>query len=349
MKIRLNKIASSTRNIGLHDEVVLGETIPAVAGTVLAVRVLDTKSTYNSIEDCYGRMMPVQAGDLMAGVVGARNALRGYAGIVPKKIQKGDTLHILNTGGVIGSCTSVNPDVGPPCRVEVLGAIMRFPNLGSRVGEPANIFPGSIPLVNEVHEKLPPILWVAGTCMHAGKTSAACIFIREVTRRGLKVGAAKVTGVALRRDSLEMRDHGAVEAVTFADVGFPSTAHGNVTDIAASCINYLADREEYDLLVIELGDGIMGTYGVDKILEAPQFKRCAGALMLAANDPVGAWGAVQWFRERDWEPELITGPATDNAAGADAITKLTNVAAANARTEPDKLTDTLLASLKELL
>ena len=78
MRIRLDKIASSTRNVGLFRDVTLGTSIPAQSGVVIAVRVLDDKSTYNHVEDEHGRMMRVQAGDVLAGVLGARDALRGH-------------------------------------------------------------------------------------------------------------------------------------------------------------------------------------------------------------------------------------------------------------------------------
>ena len=72
-----NKIASATRNADLHDRVVLGSEIPARAGAIVAVRVLDDKSTYNKVENAHGRMMTVHKGDLVAGVLGSRQALRG--------------------------------------------------------------------------------------------------------------------------------------------------------------------------------------------------------------------------------------------------------------------------------
>ena len=90
MKLRLDKIASSTRNANLRREVVVGAPIPAGKAPVLAVKALDTKSSYNQIEDLHGRMVPVHAGDIIAGVVGSRQALRGYAGRIPEKIEKGD-------------------------------------------------------------------------------------------------------------------------------------------------------------------------------------------------------------------------------------------------------------------
>ena len=127
MKVFLDKIASCTRNVALHQRVVLSSDIPAKPGTILAVRVLDEKSQYNQIEDCHGRMMTYHAGDVVAGVLGERRALRGYSGVVPDTVRVGDILQLLNLGGVIGKCVSANPENGPPARVEVLGSILQFP------------------------------------------------------------------------------------------------------------------------------------------------------------------------------------------------------------------------------
>ena len=346
MRVRLDKLASSTRNAKLHRDVIVGTPIPAVPGTVIAVRVLDTKATYNSVEDVHGRMMGIQRGDVLAGVLGARDALRGYAGDVPESVAPGDILHVLNLGGVIGLCTSVNPDVGPPCRVEVLGAVMTFPELGRRVGVPASINPGPIAPRDDLPADLPPLILVAGSCMHAGKTAAACMLIREATARGMNVAACKVTGVALRRDSLEMVDHGATLAVTFVDTGIPSTAAlsgVDVTAIAKGCIAAVAQGA--DIIMVELGDGLLGRYGVDVILRDPALKAQRGALVFAANDPVAAWGGVGWLAQEGWAPAVVTGPATDNAAGSSRIEELTGIPAINARARGAALADAVFAAM----
>jgi hypothetical protein len=51
----------------------------------------------------------------------------------------GDTINVLNLGGILGRCTSVNPDIGAPFSAEVLGAVLTFPELGDRIGRPAHI------------------------------------------------------------------------------------------------------------------------------------------------------------------------------------------------------------------
>ena len=93
----------------------------------------------------------------------------------------------------------------------------------------------------------------------------------------------------------------------------------------------------------------MGSYGVDSVLFDEELKSIPKALMLAANDPVGAWGAVKWLEEREWVPTLITGPATDNESGSRAIRELTNVPAVNARSHAEELTDTVLHAFRNVL
>lgn len=344
MRICLDKIASSTANLGLRSRVVLGDQIPATPGSVVAVRVLDEKKVYNQIEDVHGRMMTVHQGDLVAGVLGKREALRGFAGEVPETVRPGDVLHLLNLGGVIGRCTSNNPDVGQPCRVEVLGSVLQFPELGSREGSPAHIAPGPVQ-ASETLDELPPLILLVGSCMSAGKTAAACALVRSATARGLDVGVAKVTGVALRRDVLEMQDHGAVCATTFADAGLPSTCEGDVVAVARGCMNAVA-RHRPDLMVVELGDGLMGQYGVREILSDPAIQQAAGAVVLAATDPVAAWGGALILEELGIQASVITGPATDNEAGCRSILdRVAGVSVANARTQPEVLTDSALSAL----
>src|SRR3954470_5025009 len=144
-RVRLDRISSSTRNAGLSPEVIVGDEIRASEGYVLAVRILDDKSSYNTIEDVTGRMLSLRAGDVLAGTLGTRRALRGYAGVVPQHISVGDTIEVLNLGGILGKCTSANPEIGPPFQAEVLGAILAFPDLGDRIGRPGHIRDRAVP------------------------------------------------------------------------------------------------------------------------------------------------------------------------------------------------------------
>jgi len=101
-----------------------------------------------------------------------------------------------------------------------------------------------------------------------------------------------------------------------------------------------------DVVVFELGDGILGAYGVEAILSAPDIARSLTAVILSANDPVAAWGGVKLLRERfTIEPCAVTGPATDNAVGVDIIEQQMQVRAFNAITAGAALGDHIIESL----
>lgn len=343
-RVRLDRIASSTKNAGLTPEVIVGDDIIAAEGYVIAVRILEDKSTYNTVEDVTGRMLALRAGDVLAGTLGTRRALRGYAGVVPSHISVGDTLEVLNLGGILGRCTSSNSDIGPPFTAEVVGAILAFPALGDRIGRPAHIKDHAVPPADTL-ESTVPVVYVAGTCMNSGKTVAATELVRGLARSGLRVAAAKLTGVSLMRDALSMMDAGALAALTFNDVGIASTHAGVTVSTAKGIFNRLAGAKP-DVIVAELGDGILGEYGVQDILHDAELMRVGAAYIMAAPDPVACWGAAELMRNEFGLPiTVITGPATDNEVGQVYIQSGLGLPAHNARRDAAGLLEVVRASL----
>ena len=345
-RVRLDRIASSTKNAALSPEVIVGDEIIAAEGYVVAVRILEDKSAYNTVEDITGRMLSLRGGDVLAGTLGTRRALRGYAGVVPGHVSVGDTLEVLNLGGILGRCTSANPDIGPPFRAEVLGAILAFPDLGDRIGRPAHIKDHAVPPADTLESSV-PVVYVAGTCMNAGKTVAATELVRGLARSGLRVVAAKLTGVSLMRDALSMLDAGALAALTFNDVGVASTHAGVTVATAKGIFNRLAGAKP-DVIVAELGDGILGEYGVQDILHDAELMRVGAAYVMAAPDPVACWGATKLMRNEFSLPiTVITGPATDNEVGQVYIQSGLGLPAHNARRDAAGLVAVVRRSLEE--
>lgn len=119
--LTVDKIGSSTAPCRLSHEVELTAYIVAEEGYCLVVRALEEKTTYNLLECTDGTFQPIRRGDLIIGALGERQALKGYSGRIPRRIQVGDVLNVLNMGGILGQCTSDHPDLGPALRVEVLG------------------------------------------------------------------------------------------------------------------------------------------------------------------------------------------------------------------------------------
>jgi len=345
-RVRLDRISSSTRNAHLASDVIVGPEVVAAEGYVLAVRLLTDKSSYNTVEDLAGRMVSLRKGDVVAGTLGSRRALRGYAGEVPAHIAPGDMIEVLNLGGILGRCTSANPDIGPPFQAEVLGAVLAFPALGDRVGRPAHIRDGAIPSSDRL-DLAAPVVYVAGTCMNAGKTVAATELVRGLARRGLRVAAAKLTGVSLMRDTLSMQDAGAMAAVTFNDAGAASTHAGMTVPVAKGLFNHLQRVHRPDVIVAELGDGILGEYGVQDILRDPELAKAGHAWVMAAPDPVGCWGAEQLMRGvYGLSITVLTGPATDNQVGRDYISASLGIPAHNALRDAEGLLERVASALE---
>lgn len=344
-RLELDRIASATRHAGLEREVLVGPRVVAEEGYVVAVRIKMDKSAYNQVENVDGRLVRLRAGDVLAGVLGTRRALRGYAGRVPERIAQGDTIHVLNLGGVLGECTAENPDLGRPFEAEVLGAVLAFPSVGDRVGRPAHIKSGSIPLLDDVDPSL-RVVYVAGTCMNSGKTVAATEIVRDLSRRGLRVAAVKLTGVSLRRDALSMVDAGACAGLSFDDAGIVSTRPDDAVPVARALMTHLARSVKPDVVVAELGDGILGEYGVAEILSDPTLVALGRALVVCAPDQVGAWGACRVLDERfGLAASAITGPATDNDVGVRFVREQLGVPAHNARRDGHALVGVVMEAL----
>lgn len=338
-----DKIASVTKNVPLHREIRVDPAVSAKEGMIIAGRIKSEKSVYNTVENCEGRMVRLHKGDILVGALGHRNALHGYSGIVPDKIEPGMTLHVLNLGGVIGQCTSVNAEVGEPFQFEVLGSVLVFPEFGSRVGVPASVSMNAVS-ANTSLDNAPkvPVIFIIGTCMNAGKTLAASQIVRTLVNHGKKVAAAKLTGVSLQKDTLSMRDYGAQFACSFNDVGVVTTSPDTAVSSSREVLSYLSSVGA-DVIVAELGDGIMGQYGVQEILLDKKIMSRSSCIVLCANDPVGAWGAVQILKDDfSLSADVITGPTTDNEAGLKALSSKLGVIAINARAHGAKLSEHIM-------
>jgi hypothetical protein len=177
-----------------------------------------------------------------------------------------------------------------------LGCVLDFPFLGQRVGVPARVSNEPLKLDVPLDTHGVPVVAIAGTCMNSGKTAAACAIVSRFRHNGLTVDAFKSTGVALRRDILAIEDSGARHIAMFSDFGICATTSKNAPALTRSLLNELSD-EKPDAIVFELGDGLLGAYGVEAILRDKEIVSQITAVVLCANDPVGAWGGAKLLRE----------------------------------------------------
>jgi hypothetical protein len=341
----VDKIASIAQAGALGHELRIADEIPSEEGVVIVAEILNNKSTYNTLELTSGRMAKLARGDVVVGALGPRKALFGYSGHVPESLKPGDVIQMLNIGGVMGVCDSATPDKGKPFDCRVLGVVLQFPYLGERIGIPARVGYRRVNHEAPLDARGVPVVALAGTCMEAGKTAAAAAIIARMRHRGLVVDAFKATGVSLRRDIMAFEDAGARKTMIFTDLGVVTTAPRTGPALTRTMLTELAAGKP-DVIVFELGDGLLGTYGVDAILAAADIRAALSGVVLSANDPVAAWGGVRLLRERfQVEPCMVTGPATDNQVGVDIIQQQLQVPAINAISNPAALGDAVIETV----
>lgn len=329
-RIRLDRIGSSTTPARVGELVEVAPEVEVREGAVVVGRVLTESRSYGNMELPSGRLAKVVRGNLVAGVLGARQALHGYMGEVPTKVEVGDVLSLLNMGGVIGVCDSPNKDLGPPMQIEILGGVIRD-------GKHLNIKDFALPRVESLSPDGPPLVLLLGTSMNSGKTFAATEIIRGWVQSGLRVGAGKLTGVAALRDTLSMSDNGAIATASFLHCGLPSTVNAQDLASVGRTVVHELERANPDVIVLELGDGIIGGYRTRDILVDPDLRGRTAARVFCAGDLVGAWGGVTYLEGIGHRPEVISGPVTDNAVGTRYIQRELKVDAINARLDPHEL------------
>ncbi|HYY99187.1 MAG TPA: hypothetical protein VE642_11375 [Pyrinomonadaceae bacterium] len=330
--VEADKIGSVVSGLGLQRTLaVVGGRRRVRAGDVVAVRALTDSATYNQLELPTGRLAKVNPGDVLVGALGSRRALKGFVGDVPEESGAGERLHLLNMGGVIGCCKGHHSSLSDAIEVEVLGFVV------GEGGGARNISDAALTLRESLPEGCAPLVMVAGACMNSGKTFAATEVVRQATRAGMRVAAAKLSGVAALRDTLNMADHGAVATASFLDCGLPSTVGvGDLAPVAKAIISKL-DESAPDLIVIELGDGILGGYSVESVFDDGELRAATAALVFCASDYVGAWGGIELLRRRGIDVDVVAGSVTDSQMGEDYIARELGVPAGNAKRDGARL------------
>ncbi len=326
-----DKIGSATTPANLVNPIKVMEAVKvAQVGDIVAVRALSESLTYGNLELPTGRLAKINRGDVLLGVLGKRRALKGFVGDVPDSVKTGDRLHLLNMGGVIGVCKGHHSSFSDAIGVEVLGIAC------NAVGDPINIADNAIRPAASLSTSAPIVL-VAGSCMNSGKTVAAAELIRQAASSGLRVAGAKLSGIACLRDTLQMQDHGAVATASFLDCGLPSTVDcedlASVTKAIFNQLNY----SQPDLIVAELGDGIVGGYSVDSIVVDSEIRSAISSTVFCASDYVGVVGGIAVMQDLGVQIDVIAGSVTDSQMGEDFVESRYGVKAGNARRDGRRL------------
>lgn len=324
------RIGSATIRLGLKAPLQTKHVSHPEVGDVVVVEVLNENPAYRFLEQPSGVLTKIRTGDQIVGVLGSRQALRGYVGYAPAKLKVNDELCLLNMGGVIGRFIDSTTELGGPIKVRYLGTVV------DQNGT-VNMKRAALPVAYGITQPR-PIVFVVGTCMHVGKTATAARLIEVATAAGYRVGAAKLSGVAAIKDLNKFSSAGAVDVKSFIDCGLPSTVDAeNLPLVVKTVINAL----EGDIVIVELGDGIMGNYKVSDVLTDPTVMRHVSSLILCAGDILAAYGAKKYLDELHIRIHAFSGLATETVTGSEYIQEKFGIPAINGLKHPWKLFEAL--------
>jgi hypothetical protein len=111
----------------------------------------------------------------------------------------------------------------------------------------------------------------------------------------------------------------------------PSTVGiDDLAPVAKAILNHLNSFQP-DLIVVELGDGIIGGYSVESVLQDIQIKRAISSFVFCATDYVGVVGGMTVLKNIGIEIDVVAGSVTDSQMGEDFVQDEFGLNAGNAR------------------
>jgi dethiobiotin synthetase len=288
LRISNARPAYATRRVDLSVVRKLIKAARPVAGDLLLARV-DIVGQHTKLELPTGRRSTLYVGDEIIVAYGARYAPDQFEAVVPEDIGQCD---LVAGGGIAASVLTRHGKMAKATRITPMGL------LADAQGHRLNVRQFALPEVPGANAR-PLVIAVAGTSMNAGKTTTAAGLIQGLTRAGLKVGAAKVTGTGSGGDAWSMQDAGASPFYDFTDMGHATTAGlrtAELEHIVTGLIDQLAARDT-EIIIIEIADGVLQKE-TSALLQSSAVRERIDGVLFAAGDAMGAIGGVEWLRKQ---------------------------------------------------
>lgn len=303
LKARLQgaKRAYSTHRVELADAagLICADYAPQSGDLVLAR--IDKLSQHSRIELTNGRRATLFPGDEIIVCYGNRYAPDQFEAEVPADLSP---CHLVAAGGIASTCLTRNARMRPATRITPIGVLARADGRALNLGD-YGLAPRRAPAGR------PRITAVIGTAMNAGKTTTLAHLALGLTRQGLKVGAAKVTGTGAGGDVWHMTDAGSHRVLDFTHCGAPSTYKlpiAQCESIMETLVANLCDAA-VDTVLIEVADGILQEE-TRRLVQSETFARLVDNVIFAAGDALGAAGGVKWLRSQGVNVIGVSGALT---------------------------------------
>lgn len=294
------KRAYTTRRVSLAaiSGLLTAQDAVPVPGDVVLARV-SRLGHHAALQGVHGRRITLFDGDEILVAYGPRYAPDQFEAVMPDSLGP---CHLVAGGGVAARVVARHRRSRAATVIDPVGILL------TADGRRVNLADHALPDSTLILGRRPVTIASLGTSMNAGKTTSAAFLIRGLTRAGLRVAAAKLTGTGACADPCLLRDAGAVRVLDFTDAGVASTAGmstGSLERIAETIVAHLAGASP-DALVLEVADGLFQRETA-ALLQSPRFRALLDGVLFSAGEAMGAAGGAAWLRERGLEPLALCG------------------------------------------
>ncbi|MCA8948661.1 MAG: DUF1611 domain-containing protein [Planctomycetes bacterium] len=286
-------------------------------GDLVLARV-DELGHHTRLQLTTGRRVQLFEGDEIAVAYGHRYATEQFEAEVPRDLSP---CHLVAAGGIAGRAISRSRNVRRPTRITPLGL------LATAGGAVCNLADFALPPRDALPAQRPLTVAVLGTGMDVGKTTTARHLVKGLTRAGLRVGAAKVTGTGACGDYFALADSGAVPVFDIVDAGFASTWRLAAGDVLRGFTTLLAHVVEHgvEAVVIEVADGLLQPETAT-LIAAAEFAAAVDSVLLAAREPLAAGAAIERLRGLGLPCVAVSGLVSASNLGVEEARSATGLA-----------------------
>jgi hypothetical protein len=306
--------------------------VHGLEGQVCAFQLATSSKIF--IEAVSGRLQTLLPGDVFLATPGHRESNIVLVGGVPKEGLVPEKMYwVISDSGVVGELITRTA-----LAKRFLGEAKYLGIVVGHEGRPLTLRHFAVPAVDHFKDHGATLCLIVGTGPEVGKTTAGIGVLRTFLAKGdTTIIVLKATGTSSFAEIANYMDHGATQAFDCVDFGLPTTYPSNrrgmerIFDRALdNCLAMPADA-----IVIECG-GDMLAANIPVFLRRLKRRRSNVRVVLAAADPLGAWGGTQMLRKAGLPADLITGPCTDTPASQQRTQSLCKTPCLNmAGQEPD--------------
>jgi hypothetical protein len=274
------------------------------AGDLVLARI-EALGHHRRLQLASGRRRTLFTGDDVVVAYGDRYAPSQFEAVVPQSLGP---CHLVAGGGVAGKALSWHSRIARgPTEIRPIGL------LADAGGQVVNVRDHALHSVDRLVGPCPVTIAVVGTAMDSGKTQSAAYLVRGLTRAGLVVGFAKVTGTGAGGDTWLLTDAGAGPVFDFTDAGYVSTYRLPVAEVERILVTLVSHLRNsgVDAIVLEIADGIL-QQETAALLRSEPYTSIVGGTLLAARDSMGADSGVGRLRGQGLNVIGLSGVLTSS-------------------------------------